>query len=168
MWHEFANVLNIGMAWRTPVSPPPSSPPVKCLASRARAGRSPLSYCPHALECEHEDRTRGIGEGGQIFTRASCGRENKQMHPPGQYVTGKCRRSLCSSVPKHSSSRETGASTHKRSATVLWSWANPVTLKHTEKFDLGVSTQGSNWSELFCFFKTIPNSQSGVNHLLLA
>lgn len=48
--------------------------------------------------------------------------------------------------------RETGASTHKRSATVLWSWANPVTLKHTEKFDLGVSTQGSNWSELLLFF----------------
>lgn len=52
--------------------------------------------------------------------------------------------------------RETGASTHKRSATVLWSCANPVTLKHTEKFDLGVSTQGSNWSELLFFLKQYP------------
>lgn len=52
--------------------------------------------------------------------------------------------------------RETGASTRKRSATVLWSWANPVTLKHTEKFDLGVSTQGSNWSELLFFLKQYP------------
>lgn len=110
MWHKFANILNTEMPLWTPVSlppHPPSSPLLKCLASRARAGKSRLSHCSHALGYKYEDKTRGIGRkrGVQIFTRAPCGQGDKQMCSPGQYITGKCRHSLDSSVLKHSSSR---------------------------------------------------------------
>lgn len=79
----------------------------------------------------------GVGV-GQIFTQTPCGQVNKQMCSPGPYITGKCRRSLYSSAPKCSSSREGPKHRHIRGAFVTLqfltsrSCANPVILKHTE------------------------------------